>query len=93
LFNLAAEDDDGAGSKQKAPQKNKPSSDAKKNPVRDPKLVDAADERLADLQINDWAEANKFIPHRTTEAGLKKFLALTDDELFAKVEEWRKAAA
>ena len=92
LFNLAAEDDDGAGSKQKAP-KNKPSSNAKKNPVRDPKLVDAADERLSDLQINDWAEANKFIPHRTTEVGLKKFLALSDDELFAKVEEWRKAAA
>ena len=96
LFNLAAEDDDGAGSKQKAPaapKKNKPSSNAQKNPVRDPKLVDAADERLSDLQINDWAEANKFTPHKTTEAGLKKFLALTDDELFAKVEEWRKAAA
>jgi len=93
LFNLAAEDDDGAGSKQKAPA-NKKAAPIKKPvaPIRDPKLVDAADQRLSDLQINDWAEANKFTPHKTTEAGLKKFLALSDDELFAKVEEWRKAA-
>lgn len=94
LFNLAAEDDDGAGSKQKAPV-NKKAAPIKKPaaPIRDPKLVDAADERLSDLQINDWAEANKFTPHKTTEAGLKKFLALSDDELFAKVEEWRKEQA
>jgi len=93
LFNLAAEDDDGAGSKQKAPQNNKPSSDAKKNPVRDPKLVDAADKRLDDLGISDWAEGTGFTPHRTKEDQLKRFLALSDDDLFAKVEEWRKAAA
>ena len=96
LFNLAAEDDDGAGSNQKkpaAPKNNKSSADAKKNPVRDAKLVDAADQRIADLSITDWAEGKKFIPHRTTEDGLKKFLALTDDELFAKVEAWRKEQA
>jgi hypothetical protein len=96
LFNLAAEDDDGAGSKQKAPaapRKNKPAANAQKNPVRDPKLVDAADARLGDLAITDWAEATGFIPHKTKEETLKRFLSLSDDEIFVKVEEWRKKAA
>jgi len=94
LLNICPEDEDKDGqlSKPAAPQ-NKPSHDAKKQPVRDPKLVDAADKRLADLAITDWAEAAKFFPHKTSEAGLKKFLALSDDDLFAKVEEWRKEQA
>ena len=95
LLNICPEDEDKDGqlSKPAAPKKNKPSSDAKKNPVRDPKLVDAADQRIANLAITDWAEGKKFVPHRTTEDNLKKFLALSDDELFAKVEEWRKEQA
>lgn len=98
LFNLAAEDDDGAGSNQKkpaAPVRNKPSDDGKKKKPTEAhgKLMQEADDRIGDLQILDWAEGVKFTPHRTTEDGLKKFLALTDDELFAKVEEWRKEKA
>lgn len=97
LFNLAAEDDDGAGSNQKKPaapkKNNKPSADNKKNPIRDAKLVDAADQRLSNLAITDWAEGTGFTPHRTKEENLQRFLALTDDQLFAKVEEWRKEQA
>ena len=95
LLNICPEDEDKDGqlSKPAAPKTNKPSSDTKKNPIRDAKLVDATDQRIADLAITDWAEGVKFTPHRTAEDGLKKFLALTDDELFAKVEDWRKEQA
>lgn len=92
----ADEDTDGVGSepaKKKAPKNNKPSSNGKKQPIRDPKLVDDVDARLAELAITDWAEATGFIPHRTVEKELKRFLDLSDDEIFAKVEEWRNKAA
>jgi hypothetical protein len=90
----ADEDTDGVGSqpsKKKAPAKKAPAS--KKPPIRDPQLVDDVDARLAELAITDWAEATGFVPHRTKEENLKRFLDLSDDEIFAKVEAWRNKAA
>ena len=93
LMNIfpADEDTDGVGSKEKKdpPKKTPP----KKQPIRDPKLVDAVDARLGDLAITDWAEGTGFTPHKTKEADLKRFLSLSDDEIFVKVEEWRSKAA
>jgi len=91
LLNIcpADEDTDGVGSqpaKKKAPA-------PKKQPIRDPQLVDRVDARLAELAIIDWAEAVGFIPHRTKEDQLQRFLDLSDDEIFAKVEAWRNKAA
>ena len=77
--------------KKKAPAKKAPAS--KKPPIRDPQLVDDVDARLAELAITDWAEATGFVPHRTKEENLKRFLDLSDDEIFAKVEAWRNKAA
>ena len=61
----ADEDTDGVGSqpaKKKAPAKESKESKApKKQPIRDPKLVDDVDARLAELAITDWAEATGFI--------------------------------
>jgi hypothetical protein len=96
LLNIcpADEDTDGVGSqpaKKKAPAKKAPAS--KKPPIRDPQLVDDVDARLAELAITDWAEATGFVPHRTKEENLKRFLDLSDDEIFAKVEAWRNKAA
>lgn len=95
LLNICPEDEDKDGqlSKPAAPKKNKPSSNAKKNPVRDPKLVDAADQRITDLAITDWAEGTGFTPHRTKEENLQRFLDLSDDDLFSTVEKWRKEQA
>lgn len=95
LLNICPEDEDKDGqlSKPAAPKNNKPSADAKKNPIRDPKLVDAADQRIADLAISDWAEGTGFTPHRTKEESLQRFLNLSDDDLFATVEKWRKEQA
>ncbi len=89
------EDTDGVGSKEKPPEKKIPPKKhgPKKQPIRDPDLVDAVDERLTSLSIADWAEATKFFPHRTVEKELKRFLALSDDEVMEKVEEWRSKAA
>jgi|14BtaG_2_1085337.scaffolds.fasta_scaffold00060_43 hypothetical protein len=96
LLNIcpADEDTDGVGSqpvKKKAPAKKAPAP--KKQPIRDAKLVDDVDARLAELAIIDWAEATGFVPHRTKEENLKRFLDLSDDEIFAKVEAWRNKAA
>lgn len=90
----ADEDTDGVGSqpaKKKAPAKKAPAP--KKQPIRDPKLVDRVDARLAELEIIDWAEGSGFIPHRTKEDQLQRFLDLSDDEIFEKVEAWRNKAA
>ena len=96
LLNICpeAEDDDGVGSKpaDKKPAAPKRKAVPAKNPIRDPKLVDAVDARLGDLAITDWAEACGFTPHKTKEEKLKKFLSLSDDEIFEMVEEWRKVA-
>jgi len=96
LLNIFPEDEDtdGVGSqpaKKKAPAKKAPAP--KKQPIRDPELVDRVDARLAELAIIDWAEATGFVPHRTKEDQLKRFLKLSDDEIFAKVEAWRNKAA
>ena len=90
----ADEDTDGVGSKpakEKTPAKK--ASAPKKQPIRDPKLVDRVDARLAELEIIDWAEGSGFIPHRTKEDQLQRFLDLSDDEIFEKVEAWRNKAA
>lgn len=76
IFSLAQEDDDGKGSKDKSELSNHD------------KLVDEADKRLGDLEITDWAEANKFIPHRAKTAALVKFMNLSDEELLATVKKW-----
>ena len=89
LFSLAQEDDDGQGTKPIAPA-NKPSSDAKKKrpSTAHAKLMEDADKRIAELGILDWAEGVKFIPHKSSEDVLSKFMALTDAQIEAKVMEW-----
>lgn len=87
------EDTDGVGSKEvkkkPSPQKKKvPSKASSKNPIRDPKLVDAVEKRLDALEIVDWAEGTGFIPHKTAEPNLTRFLAFTDEELLTKVKDW-----
>lgn len=74
IFSLAQEDDDGRGSKDKLSEHDK--------------LVDEADKRLGELEITDWAEAKKFIPHRAKTAALVKFMNLSDEELLATVKKW-----
>jgi hypothetical protein len=94
LLNICPQDEDKDGELSKPVAKNnKPSSDAKKNPIRNAKLVDAADQRIANLAITDWAEGTGFTPHRTKEESLQRFLNLSDDDLFATVEKWRKEQA
>lgn len=90
------EDTDGVGSKEvkKKPSisKKKPSiskkKDPPKNPIRDPKLVDAVEKRLDELEILDWAEDTNFIPHKTSEPNLTRFLEFTDEDLLTKVKDW-----
>ena len=50
--------------------------------------MEDADKRIEKLEILDWAEGVKFIPHKSSEDKLKKFMSLTDTEIKAKVIEW-----
>ena len=84
LFSLAQEDDDGKGS---APAtQNKPKKKAPSNAHA--KLMEDADKRIGNLEIVDWAEGVNFIPHKSSEDKLKKFMSLTDEEIKARVIEW-----
>jgi hypothetical protein len=89
LFSLAQEDNDGQGTQPIAPT-NKPSSNAKKKAPTNAhaKLMEDADKRIGNLEIVDWAEGVNFIPHKSSEDKLKKFMSLTDEQLKAKVIEW-----
>ena len=89
LFSLAQEDDDGQGTRP-VTLTHKPSYDAKKKSpsAAHAKLMEDADKRIEKLEILDWAKGVKFIPHKSSEDKLKKFMSLTDAEIKAKVIEW-----
>lgn len=89
LFSLAQEDNDGQGTQPIAPS-NKPSPNAKKKApsASHAKLMEDADKRIEKLEILDWAEGVNFIPHKSSEDKLKKFMSLTDAEIKTKVIEW-----
>ena len=86
IFSLAPEaDDDGVGSKKRAPKA------APVKPLPDfNETLDKVESRLDELQIAKWAEETGFIPHKAKLASLLKFLKLTDMELEVIVAKHKK---
>lgn len=85
LFSLAQEDDDGVGSKP-ADKPQKPTKPSEAHA----KLMEDVDLRLGNLEVLDWAEGVNFIPHKSSEAKLTKFMKLSDEEVLAVVNKYRE---